>query len=89
MCFRFVEETYKLEMGNAQNTQLSKAITVGSEKGVFHLPKGFKNIAVPWCLRLSILVGPSGRVKLAPKVVKASDDAKEVSSGNLEPQDCP
>ena len=41
-CFRFVEEMYHLEMGNAQNTQLSKAITVGSEKGVFYLPKGFK-----------------------------------------------
>ena len=40
--FRFVEETYQLEMGNAQNTQLSKAITVGSEKGVFYLPKGFE-----------------------------------------------
>ena len=39
------------------------------------------NFAVPWCLRLSTIVGPSGRVKLAPKV-KASDDAKEVSSGD-------
>ena len=74
-------------MGNAQNTQLSKAITVGSEKGVFYLPKGL-NFAVPWCLRLSILVGPSGRVKLAPKATKASDDAKEVSSGDLGPRGC-
>lgn len=33
---------YQLGMGNAQNTQLSKAIAVGAEKGVFSLPKGFK-----------------------------------------------
>jgi len=57
---KFVEETYKLEIGNAQVTQLSKAIAVGAEKGIFSLPKG-----------------PSGRVKLAPKAVKAGDDAKE------------
>lgn len=88
MCFRFVEETYKLEMGNAQNTQLGKAIAVGSEKGVFHLPKGFK-FRFSWFLRLSILVGPSGRVKLAPKVSKVNDDAKEVSLDNLEPRGCP
>lgn len=75
-------------MGNAQNTQLSKAISLGFEKGVFHLPKGFK-FAVPWCLRLSILVGPSGRVKLAPKVIKANDDAKEVSSCDLESEGRP
>ena len=40
MLYRYVEETYKLEMGNAQVTQLSKAITNGAEKGVFVLPKG-------------------------------------------------
>ena len=38
--FRYVEETYQLEMGNAQITQLSRAIAVGAEKGVFSLPKG-------------------------------------------------
>ena len=75
-------------MGNAQNTQLSKAITVGSEKGVFHLPKGFKFFC-PLYLHLSILLGPSGRVKLAPKVTKASDDAKEVSSGDRGLRGCP
>ncbi|KAI0003339.1 hypothetical protein BJV74DRAFT_813160 [Russula compacta] len=57
---KFVEEKYKLEIGNAQVTQLSKAIAVGAEKGIFSLPKG-----------------PSGRVKLAPKTLKAADDAKE------------
>ena len=35
--------------------------------------------AAPCCLCLSIILGPSGRVKLAPKVPKSGDDAKEVS----------
>lgn len=38
--FRFVEENYNLEIGNAQNTQLAKAIASGAEKGQFVLPKG-------------------------------------------------
>jgi len=37
---RFVESKYKLEIGAAQNTQLSKALGTGSDKGVFVLPKG-------------------------------------------------
>ena len=37
---RFVEKKYKLEIGAAQTTQLSKAIISGSDKGVFVLPKG-------------------------------------------------
>lgn len=37
---RFVEEQYNLEIGNAQVTQLSKAITSGAEKNIFALPKG-------------------------------------------------
>ncbi|KIM49453.1 hypothetical protein M413DRAFT_21676 [Hebeloma cylindrosporum] len=37
---KFVEKKYKLEIGAAQNTQLSKAINSGSDKGVFVLPKG-------------------------------------------------
>lgn len=41
MCaVRFVEENYNLEIGNAQVTQLSKAITSGAEKNIFALPKG-------------------------------------------------
>lgn len=69
-------------MGAAQNTQLSKAITVGAEKGVFQLPKGC-NFVFSWCFCLSILVGRSGRVKLAPKPTKASDEAKEVRLDDL------
>ncbi|KAJ7752272.1 hypothetical protein B0H14DRAFT_2635826 [Mycena olivaceomarginata] len=36
---RFVEMKYKLSIGAAQNTQLSKALTAGSEKNIFVLPK--------------------------------------------------
>jgi hypothetical protein len=39
-CYRYVEYKYKLEIGAAQTTQLSKAITNGADKGVFVLPKG-------------------------------------------------
>lgn len=38
--YRYVESTYKLEIGAAQNTQLAKAIATGAEKGTFVLPKG-------------------------------------------------
>jgi hypothetical protein len=46
ICSRYVEEKYKLEIGNAQVTQLSKAIAVGAEKGIFSLPKGCEIVAV-------------------------------------------
>jgi len=38
--FRYVETEYKLDIGAAQNTQLSKALGTGTEKGIFVLPKG-------------------------------------------------
>ncbi|KAJ7219128.1 hypothetical protein GGX14DRAFT_695373 [Mycena pura] len=37
---KFVETKYKLSIGTAQNTQLSKALATGSEKNFFVLPKG-------------------------------------------------
>ncbi|KAG6331037.1 hypothetical protein ID866_8049, partial [Astraeus odoratus] len=37
---KYVEERYKLQIGNAQNTQLARAIATGAEKGIFVLPKG-------------------------------------------------
>lgn len=37
---KFVEDQYKLLIGNAQITQLSRAIAVGAEKNIFSLPKG-------------------------------------------------
>jgi histone H1/5 len=73
-----VEEKYKLEIGNAQVSQLSRAIAVGAEKAIFSLPKGRKITAISCWFRLNIFLGPSGRVKLAPKAGKAADDAKEV-----------
>lgn len=77
---RFVETQYKLEIGAAQNTQLSKAIASGAEKKVFSLPKGtfilFFHLHLPMLTEL--LLGASGRVKLAPKV-KADVSSKEVS----------
>lgn len=47
---RFVETQYKLEIGAAQNTQLSKAIATGAEKGTFVLPKGKLIISSHHCL---------------------------------------
>ncbi|KAG8217888.1 hypothetical protein J3R82DRAFT_6054 [Butyriboletus roseoflavus] len=37
---RYVEEQYNLPIGNAQNTQLARAIAAGAERGIFVLPKG-------------------------------------------------
>ncbi|KAJ7482079.1 hypothetical protein B0H11DRAFT_2232674 [Mycena galericulata] len=37
---KFVEMKYKLSIGAAQSTQLSKALAAGSEKNIFVLPKG-------------------------------------------------
>ncbi|KAJ3717652.1 histone H1 [Lentinula guzmanii] len=55
---KFVENKYKIDVNASTASQLNRAITSGSEKGVFVLPKG-----------------PSGKVKLAPKV--RSDATKE------------
>ncbi|KAE9406360.1 hypothetical protein BT96DRAFT_810826 [Gymnopus androsaceus JB14] len=57
---KFVESKYKIDVNASTNSQLNRAITSGSEKKIFVLPKG-----------------PSGKVKLAPKV--SHDAAKEVS----------
>ncbi|KNZ75464.1 Histone H1 [Termitomyces sp. J132] len=62
---KYVEDKYKLEIGPAQTTQLSRTLATWSEKGVFVLPK-------------TTFSGPSGRVKLAPKSRRAdSSDSKE------------
>jgi histone H1/5 len=37
---RYVEEKYKIIFGAAQNTQLSRALATGADKGTFVLPKG-------------------------------------------------
>ncbi|GAW08440.1 histone H1 [Lentinula edodes] len=54
----FVEIKYRIDVNPSTASQLNRAITSGSEKGIFVLPKG-----------------PSGKVKLAPKV--RHDAAKE------------
>ncbi|KAJ6547363.1 hypothetical protein B0H19DRAFT_1165218 [Mycena capillaripes] len=48
---KFVESKYKVELNPSTASQLNRAITSGSERGTFVLPKG-----------------PSGKVKLTPKV---------------------
>lgn len=77
---RYVETKYKLEIGAAQSTQLAKAITTGAEKGVFVLPKGMLQSRIYiYIIRLyTDYIGPSGRVKLAPKSKPADTSAKEV-----------
>ena len=84
-CCRLVEETYHLDIGAAQVTQLSRAINTGAEKGVFVLPKGTSAPAPLKLLTHCILMlcyvisGPSGKVKLPPKTTKSADtSAKEV-----------
>lgn len=47
LAIRYVENKYNLEIGAAQNTQLSKAIASGAEKGTFVLPKGLSILHVP------------------------------------------
>ncbi|KAJ3863617.1 hypothetical protein EV359DRAFT_26576, partial [Lentinula novae-zelandiae] len=37
---KYIEEKYKIEIGAAQNTQISRAIATGNDKGFFVLPKG-------------------------------------------------
>lgn len=37
---QFIEETYELEMNNANISLLNRAITHGAEHGIFSLPKG-------------------------------------------------
>ncbi|KAJ7273522.1 hypothetical protein B0H12DRAFT_1007427, partial [Mycena haematopus] len=61
MIKKFVESKYKVELNPSTASQLNRAITSGSERGTFVLPKG-----------------PSGKVKLTPKV--RGEAAKEVGS---------
>ncbi|KAJ3937044.1 MAG: hypothetical protein NXY57DRAFT_884563 [Lentinula lateritia] len=58
---KFIEIKYGIDVNASTASQLNRAITSGSEKGIFVLPKG-----------------PSGKVKLAPKV--RHDAAKEVGA---------
>lgn len=57
-------------MNAAATTQLSKAIVSGAEKGVFVLPKGgcSSTFVISRSHIILQILGPSGKVKLAPKV---------------------
>ncbi|KAK0503044.1 hypothetical protein EDD18DRAFT_615744 [Armillaria luteobubalina] len=73
---KFVESKYHIDLNNTAASQLNRAITSGHEKGVFILPKGKPLSHDPICVRrMSFVIGPSGKVKLAPKV--RADAAKE------------
>lgn len=72
---QFVETKYKVELNAATNTQLSKAIISGAEKGVFVLPKGKLNRSNIFLVDAHMCPGPSGKVKLAPKA--KADVSKE------------
>jgi hypothetical protein len=63
-------------MTGLQLSNLNRAITKGAENNVFALPKGELDVR---CLNVVLiaLLGPSGKVKLAPKAVRS--EAKEVS----------
>jgi histone H1/5 len=70
-----------VEMNAAAASQLNRAITHGAEKGTFVLPKGVTPHLVmssDSSNHQSPSQGPSGKIKLAPKV--KSDAAKEVRS---------
>lgn len=76
---QFVEAKYHLELNASATSQLNRAIAAGSERGTFVLPKGMRISVqiVDDILYVSVfVVGPSGKVRLAPKV--RSDAAKEV-----------
>jgi hypothetical protein len=71
-----VESKYRIEVNATASSQLNRAITTGSEKGTFLLPKGMEiqPICISWTRYT--LSGPSGKVKLAPKA--RADATKEV-----------
>lgn len=78
--FRYVEEQYSLQIGNAQNTQLARAIATGAEKGIFVLPKGCLIPSVSYVHPDRLTAGPAGKVKLPPKNARPVDTSasKEV-----------
>ncbi|KAG6874081.1 hypothetical protein C0995_006938 [Termitomyces sp. Mi166 len=73
----YVEDKYKLDIGPAQTTQLSRTLATWSEKGVFVLPKGNQ-----WFR----LAGPSGRVRLAPKSRTADSSASKENKPAAKPK---
>lgn len=52
MFFQFVETKYKVELNATAASQLNRAITLGSERGTFVLPKGETDTLIAWCMLL-------------------------------------
>ncbi len=69
-------------MNAAATSQLSRAIVSGAEKEILILPKGASTSGAQNgdCMLTKIIVGPAGKVKLAPKVKAEAvkEHAKEV-----------
>ena len=74
---QFVDSKYHLSMNVAATSQLNRAITHGTHSGNFVLPKGWFSVLQSRRAPISLYVGPSGKVKLAPK--KVGEIAKEVN----------
>ena len=64
-------------MNAATTSQLNRAITHGTHSGNFVLPKGWFFVHQSRRTAIILYVGPSGKVKLAPK--KVGEIAKEVN----------
>lgn len=77
---QFVESKYKVELNASTASQLNRAITSGSERGTFVLPKGTGPYLSSSLIFLMPDTGPSGKVKLTPKV--RGEATKEVSSSS-------
>ena len=74
---QFVDSKYHLSMNAAATSQLNRAITHGTNSGNFVLPKGWFFVHQSRRTAIALYVGPSGKVKLAPK--KLGEIAKEVN----------
>lgn len=74
---QFVDSKYHLPMNAAVTSQLNRAITHGTHSGNFVLPKGWFSVLRSRRTSIALYVGPSGKVKLAPK--KVDGIAKEVN----------
>ncbi|KAG2364503.1 hypothetical protein BDR07DRAFT_1232716, partial [Suillus spraguei] len=75
---KFLDSKYHLEMNPLASSQLNRAIHHGADKGTFILPKGespfIAGSFILFFTRFNIL-GPSGKVKLAPQ--RHTEAAKE------------
>jgi histone H1/5 len=73
---RFLETKYGLDISAGTVTNINRAIAHGFEKGYFALPKGLLARRNQAHFIHIVNLGPSGKVKLAPKA--RSDAGKEV-----------